>query len=191
MRLVEAIVGNVNQPEWAERLAGATIDVLALDQWEAQKNRFRKTTRDGAELAVSLDRSVHLANGDILAWDEAEYRAVVTVIQLKDVMVVDLSGLVALGTEEMLMTAVELGHAIGNQHWPAVIKGQQVYVPLTVDHKVMASVMRTHAFRGITYTFSPGADIIPYLAPHEARRLFGGAEGPVHSHVHEHSHEHA
>ena len=38
--------------------------------------------------------------------------------------------------------------------------------------------MRTHAFTGITYEFVPGAEVIPYLAPHEARRLFGGAEPP-------------
>jgi urease accessory protein len=189
VRLIEAIVGNRHDPEWAARLGGAEIDVLALDQWEAQKNRFRKTTRGGVELAVSLDRSVHLHNGDILAWDAAEARAIVAVIQLKDVMVVDLSGLLALEGDETLRTAVELGHALGNQHWPAVVKGQQVYVPLTVDHKVMASVMRTHAFEGITYSFVPGAEVIPYLAPHEARRLFGGAEGPVHSHVHERNHD--
>ncbi len=189
MQLVEEIIGNANEPVWAARLADAAVDVLTLDQWEAQKNRFRKTTRDGLELAVSLARSVHLHNGDILVWDADACRAVVAAILLKDVMVVDLSGLVNSGTAEMLQTAVELGHALGNQHWPAVVKGLQVYVPLTVDHKVMASVMRTHAFAGITYSFMPGAEVIPYLAPHEARRLFGGAEGPVHSHVHVHSHE--
>ena len=60
-----------------------------------------------------------------------------------------------------------------------------VYVPLTVDRKVMASVMNTHRFEGIRYEFVPGREVIPYLAPHESRRLFGGAEGPVHSHTHE------
>ena len=73
-----------------------------------------------------------------------------------------------------IRTCVELGHALGNQHWPAVVKGTTVYVPLTVDRKVMASVMRTHAFAGITYEFVAGTEVIPYLAPHEARRLFGG-----------------
>jgi len=48
---------------------------------------------------------------------------------------------------------------------------------------VMASVMRTHAFSGITYQFLPGVEIIPYLAPHEARRLFGGANSTPHSHL--------
>ena len=78
------------------------------------------------------------------------------------------------------------GHALGNQHWPALVKGSRVYVPLTVDRKVMSSVMKTHRFEGVRYEFVPGSEIVPYLAPHESRRLFGGAEGPVHSHTHEH-----
>ena len=81
-------------------------------------------------------------------------------------------------------SVVELGHALGNQHWPAVVKGTKVYVPLTVDKKVMLSVMETHNIEGITYEFQPGTDIIPYLAPHEIRRLFGGASHESHSHVH-------
>ena len=82
-----------------------------------------------------------------------------------------------------MRTCVELGHALGNQHWPALVKGTRVYVPLTVDRKVMSSVMNTHRFEGIRYEFVPGGEIVPYLAPHESRRLFGGAEGPVHSHT--------
>ena len=34
----------------------------------------------------------------------------------------------------------------------------------------------------------PGGEVVPYLAPHESRRLFGGAEGPVHTHTQEHWH---
>ena len=45
-----------------------------------------------------------------------------------------------------MRTCVELGHALGNQHWPALVKGDRVFVPLTVDRKVMASVMNTHRF---------------------------------------------
>ena len=82
-----------------------------------------------------------------------------------------------------MRTCIELGHALGNQHWPALVKGTRVFVPLTVDHKVMASVMKTHRFEGIRYEFVPGEDIVPYLAPHESRRLFGGAEGPL-AHAH-------
>lgn len=185
MHLVEAVLGNAADSQWAERLAGASIDPLELDHWEAQKNRFRKKTAGGVELAVSLDRGTFMRDGDILLWDAAAARAVVARISLREVMIIHLDDLAEATPAIMLRTCVELGHALGNQHWPALVKGTCVYVPLTVDRKVMSSVMRTHRFEGIRYEFVPGGEIVPYLAPHESRRLFGGAEGPVHSHTHE------
>lgn len=190
MILIEHIVGNAAEGPWPERLAHGHIDPLALDHWEAQKNRFRKKTASGLEIAVSLDRGAFLRDGDILLWDEPAKRAVVAKIALREVMVIDLASLAAEAPELAMRTSVELGHALGNQHWPALVKGSKVYVPLTVDRKVMASVMKTHRFENISFDFAPGSEIVPYLAPHEARRLFGGAEGPVHSHTHGHAHSH-
>ncbi len=185
MRSVEQVIGNAGDPDWAPRLVDVTLDTLTLDQWEAQRSRLRKSTAAGVELAISLDRSVHLRDGDILAWDAAANTAIVARIDLKPVMIVHLDGLDGLAPAVAMRTCVELGHAIGNQHWPAVIKGDRVYVPLTVDHNVMSSVMKTHAFEGIRYEFVPAAEVIPYLAPHESRRLFGAAEIPGHHHDHD------
>ncbi|MBS0320117.1 MAG: urease accessory protein UreE [Proteobacteria bacterium] len=185
MILVEAILGNAADAAWAPRLAALTVDTLALDHWEAQKNRFRKRTSSGLELAVSLDRGTFMRDGDVLLVDEATGRAVVARITLRDVMIVSLDDVTSQSPDLMLRTCVELGHALGNQHWPALVKGNRVYVPLTVDRKVMASVMNTHKFEGVRYEFVPGSDIVPYLAPHESRRLFGAAEGPVHTHTQE------
>ena len=183
MILIEKVLGNAGDPVWAARLAAGTVEPLALDHWEAQKNRFRKKTASGVEVAVSLDRGAFLRDGDVLLWDAAMSRAVVARISLRDVMIVDLGELAAQDPEYAMRTCVELGHALGNQHWPALVKGTRVFVPLTVDHRVMASVMKTHRFEGIRYEFVPGDDIVPYLAPHESRRLFGGAEGPIHTHT--------
>lgn len=185
MITIDRVLGNASDPAWAERLESATIDTFVLDQWEAQRSRMRKPTTDGVELAVSLDRSVHLKDGDVLSWDEATRSAVVARIDLKPVMVVHLDALEGVDPMVAIQTCVELGHAIGNQHWPAVVKDRRVYVPLTVDHAVMSSVMRTHAFEGIRYEFVPASEVIPYLAPHEARRLFGAAEIPGHHHDHD------
>jgi urease accessory protein len=137
------------------------------------------------EIAVSIDRNTHIRDGDVLLWDAQALSAVVARIELRDVMIVHLDELMSLAPKVAMRTCVELGHAMGNQHWPALVKDTVVYVPLTVDRKVMASVMNTHRFEGIRYEFVPGRHVIPYLAPHESRRLFGGAEGPVHSHTHE------
>lgn len=185
MIIVDKILGNERDPEWVERLAAATTEPLALDHWEAQKNRFRKKTASGTEVAVSLDRGAFLRDGDVLLWDEQRAVAVVARISLRDVMVIHLDAVALQSPEIAARTCVELGHALGNQHWPALVKGTRVLVPLTVDRKVMASVMNTHRFEDIRYEFVSGADVVPYLAPHESRRLFGGAEGPVHVHTHD------
>ncbi len=184
MVIIEGVLGNISDPEWAGRLSAAHVDLLEVDQWEVQKSRFRKTSADGTELAISLERGTYIRDGDILVWNAKAAEAIVARIDLRDVMVVHLDGLTRLGPELAMRTCVELGHAVGNQHWPALVKGNVVYVPLTVDRKVMASVMDTHRFEGIRYEFVSGREVIPYLAPHESRRLFGGAEGPVHSHIH-------
>lgn len=190
MIIIEGIVGNCNEPQWRSRLEGAEIDLLVLDQWEAQKSRLRKNTTRDLELALSLDRNTHLHDGDILIWNEGDRRAVIARINLKEVMIIDLDDVIKAQPDIVVRTMFELGHALGNQHWPAVIKGARVYVPLTVDRKVMSSVMKTHALPGIRYEFMPGAEVIPYLAPHESRRLFGGASEASHTHGHQHGGDH-
>lgn len=191
MILIETILGNSQDAGWKDRLASASIDWLLLDQWEAQKNRFRKHTADDVEVAVALERNTHLHDGDILLWDAKIRRAVIVKTELKPVMVIDLSAVMTQPPELSLRTCLELGHALGNQHWPAVVKDSKVFVPLTLDQKVMSSVMRTYAFPGVSFDFVPGAEVIPYLAPHEARRLFGGAEAAGHSYDHHNTHAHS
>ena len=171
----EAVLGNTADPAWSERLSAANVDLVNVDQWEAQKSRFRKLTAQGVDVAVSLDRGSYIRDGDVLFWDAETGGAIVARIDLSDVMVVHLEGLATSALDVAWRTCVELGHAMGNQHWPAVVKGDRVYVPLVVDRKVMTSVMDTHGFDHIRYEFVSGREVVPYLAPHESRRLFGGA----------------
>ncbi len=209
MVIIEKVLGNISDERWKGIAAGARLDELRLNQWDAQKNRLRKMSEGGTELAISLDRNSFLHDGDVLSWDAATRVLVVARVMLSEVLVIDLSELSGRDPEQMARTCFELGHALGNQHWPAVVKDHRVFVPLTVDRKVMASVMRTHGFKNISYDFAPGAFVIPYLLPHEARRLFGGAEQQSHArhaaggdaagwetdagaqlHDHDHSHGH-
>jgi len=193
MKVFSEIIGNMNlSPEWKEKLENADIDYIFLDQWTAQKSRFLGKGVSGEEYPIALARHSQIVDGDIISYDPATGKAAVLRIELSPVLVIDMSGLSDKDPETIIRVAVELGHAVGNQHWPAVVKGAKVYVPLTVDKKVMLSVMETHHIEGITYEFQKGLEIIPYLAPHEIRRLFGGAGHESHSHVHphEHCHEH-
>lgn len=184
MEVITEILGNIHSPEWAERLKDTHIENLYLDQWTAQKSRFLLTSDHHNEYPIALKRGTKVNDGDIVAYNPEKGNAAVLRLDLSNVLVIDMSRLSSKSPEEIIRISVELGHAIGNQHWPAVVKGTKVYVPLTVDKKVMLSVMETHNIDEIVYEFQPGTDIIPYLAPHEIRRLFGGASHESHSHVH-------
>ncbi|MBK4716056.1 MULTISPECIES: urease accessory protein UreE [Tenebrionibacter/Tenebrionicola group] len=184
MIVIEKILGNVKKEAlWQQRLQQATVDILVLSQWEAQKSRCRKTTRDGQEIGISLDRHQLPGDGDVLLWDEVRNYAVVVQITLRDVMVIHLSSLLESDCETVLQTAFELGHALGNQHWKSVIKGHRIFVPITVATRIVDSVMKTHGFHALPYSFVKGETILPHLTQSEARLLFGGAEDSA-THVH-------
>ncbi len=189
MEIFTAILGNLHREPWKNRAEGAETEYIDLDQWTAQKSRFTARGDRGGDYAVALARRTQLLDGDVVGYDPEARRIVAVRIRLSDVLVIDLSGLERLEPRRIARAAVELGHALGNQHWPAVVRDDCVYVPLTVDRKVMLSVMRTHRLEHIAYSFRPGEEVIPYLAPHEVRRLFGGAEAGAHAHHHVHEHE--
>ena len=165
MQVYSEILGNINlSPEWKEKIESVpNVENIHLDQWMAQKSRFLGRGDKGGEYPVVLR------------------------LDLSPVLEIDLGALAKEQPETIIRHAVELGHAIGNQHWPAVVKGTKVYVPLTVDKKVMLSVMETHHIEDISFRFVQGTEVIPYLAPHEVRRLFGGAGHESHSHEHVHA----
>lgn len=184
MEVVSEIVGNVHSPEWHDKYHKAHVETIFLDQWTAQKSRFLVKSDHGHEYPIALKRGSRIMDGDIVAYDKEKNNMVVIRLDLSHVMVIDLDALKGKSDTDIIRIALELGHAIGNQHWPAVIKGTKVYVPLTVDKKVMMSVMETHNIDEIRYEFQPGNEVIPYLAPHELRRLFGGASHESHAHIH-------
>ena len=191
MIIIEHILGNLKKDsKWQQKMVNATVDLLILDQWEAQKSRCRKNTQNGQDIGIALDRNVLLSDGDVILFDEANNTAVVVQITLRDVMIIDLNSLRNSSPDEQIRISFELGHALGNQHWKAVIKENDVYVPLTVSDKVMSSVMRTHGFSEETYRFVKGETILSKLTNSESRLLFGGAEdADIHVHV-EHNHDH-
>lgn len=192
MTVYTEVLGNINHDaDWKSKIENTEADYIFLDQWTAQKSRFLAKGMSGEEYPVALKRHTQVADGDVIFYDPENCKSAVLRIELSPVLVIDMSALADKDHDTIIRRSVELGHAIGNQHWPAVVKGTKVYVPLTVDKKVMLSVMETHNLEDISYEFQKGTDIIPYLAPHEIRRLFGGAGHESHAHGEAHAHPHA
>lgn len=190
MIVYDEVLGNIHETPWTDKLNDAVIESVFLDQWTAQKSRFLAKSDEGNDVAVAFKRHTEIKDGDIISWDDATRHAIVLRLKLNDVLVIDLKNWANLSPDEIIRHCVELGHAIGNQHWPAVVKNDKVYVPLTVDKKVMLGVMDTHHFENVTYEFEQGQQVIPYMAPDEVRRLFGGAGHESHGLGGHHHHHH-
>ena len=171
MHIYRNILGNIGEPQWSAKLGSADISHIELDQWTAQKSRFVAHDNKGREYAIALKRGSHIHDGDILDYDSESNRLTLLQLRLNDIMVIDMGPLTRMEPQTIISTAVELGHAIGNQHWPAVVHGTKVYVPLTVDRKVMQSVMNTHNIAHIAISFRNAEQVTPYLSPQEIRRL--------------------
>lgn len=189
MYLIESVLGRVDDPLWQRRLSSCAIDVLHLSQWDAQKNRLRRESSGGIPLAIALERGQSLHDGDILFWDAAAHLAVVCELALCEVLALELHSLCALPPLQLAMRALALGHALGNQHWPAVQNDGMIYVPVTVSRDVVSAVLKTHHFDDIPHRFLPGRTVAEHLGPELARRLFGGSEQHEH-HAHQHSAAH-
>lgn len=187
MEIYKNILGNIHSPEWKTRLAATKIDYIELDQWNAQKSRLLAIGESGKAYAMAFERGVKLTDGDIIAYDSVSNSASVVRLRLGDVMVIDLSSLTQRSHTAAIATAIELGHAIGNQHWAALVRGDSLIVPLMVDRKVMLGVMHTYNFEGISFSFRPGSEIVPFLTPSEIRSLFGSTSPQSHQ-THTHSH---
>lgn len=190
MEILTEILGNIHDSDWKQKLENTEVETIFLDQWTAQKSRFLVKSDAGNEYPVALARHSQIKDGDIVFYSPEENKAVVLRLDLSPVLVIDMEGISKMSSEDIIRISVELGHAIGNQHWPAVIKGTKVYVPLTVDKAVMLSVLETHNIEGITYKFEKGQDIIPFISPAEMRRLFGGAGHENTDLEHHHHHVH-
>lgn len=190
-RVLDQVLGNLEEGwgrSWAD---GADLEWLDLDRWSAQKSRFVATSDRGREYRVALERHTQLRNGDILARSEEPRHLLVVRIRMGKVLRLRPTTEAAKHPERLWELAFELGHAVGNQHWPAVVRHGSIFVPLTIDRRVMESVMASHRIEGFEWAFLAGEEVIPYLSPHELRRLFGASEpASKHAHpTHPHSHE--
>jgi urease accessory protein len=180
MIVVEEIRGNIDaDPRLGElrrrwQMTGR-VEIVDLSPLEAQKGRLRTLTDRGTPLGMSLRRGTVLQDGDVLYLNESEARMIVARLRPEEVLVITVKP--AATEADLVRVAVQLGHVLGNQHWPVKIEGKSVYVPVSVDKKVMETVLRTYDLPGIEYRFERGAvGAISRMVPH------------AHPYPHEHRH---
>jgi len=158
MLVIDRVLGNRHEQQAlaadCERAAkDGGLELVELSYQDAQRGRMRVTTGVGTELAVDLGRGIALRDGDVLYRSPDGSRIVVAAVQPAEALVIRLA---REGTsQEMFELGIRLGHVLGNQHWPVRVEHGEVLVPVTVDRKVMETVLRTYGMDGLAHEFAP------------------------------------
>jgi urease accessory protein len=158
MYVVNQIVGNLHDNE------SVALDVQRLEKegkvervyipfHDAGRRRIRVTTDHGTNIGVDLPVDHALQDGDVLVGAEGTDHLVVIEVAPSEALALRMSK--EIPADQLFEFGVKLGHMLGNQHWPITVKDDVVYSPLSIDHKVMETVVKTHGFDGIEFEFVP------------------------------------
>ena len=156
MLIINEILGNIITDEkWKELYdkmgRDGQVHTIMFSRLESERCRlFKRLQEFNEEMGINLKRGVVLHDGDVLYYKTGE-KMLIAKIEAEEMMVLNFVGKVS--EEAMFEAAVRLGHAIGNQHWQIKVVGKTVFVPLTVDRKVVESVIKTHNIPGVEYIF--------------------------------------
>ncbi|HEY4481600.1 MAG TPA: hypothetical protein VI489_01980 [Candidatus Brocadiaceae bacterium] len=156
MLIINEILGNINTAkEWKklndEMSRNGQVHTITFSRLESERCRlFKRSQEFNEEMGINLKRGTVLHDGDVLYYKAGE-KMFVAKIEAEEMMVLNFVGKVS--EEAMFEAAVRLGHAIGNQHWQIKVVGKTVFIPLTIDRKVMESVIKTHNIPGVEYIF--------------------------------------
>lgn len=178
MKRVDGVIGNRNaDPELAETLAAheadGTLERVVLDNTERRKSRLRVETDAGTDLGILVDKP-ELSAGDVLVVEDD--LAVVVEFEAREAFVIELPE----PTEPALLTAVELGHRIGNQHWDIAVDNGTVYIPVEADKAIIEDVLGPYL----------PADAETRYEVVEADRFVDGDQTVDHGHGSDHDHGH-
>jgi len=123
-----SIVGNIFTEKGSQILKGKTFEKLEMTRHDLEKNRLRRTTDKGTDIAIILERGSKLQHGDILKHGEN----FVIIDQIPEKVIT----IKTKENEDSFELLVLLGHIIGNRHRPISLEGKSVTFPIQAESEL-------------------------------------------------------
>ncbi|HJR48500.1 MAG TPA: hypothetical protein VJ799_10135 [Nitrososphaeraceae archaeon] len=108
------------------------VEKIQLSRLEADRTRMRKLSNKGTDLALTMEPSSHINEGDVLLLTEE--KMVIAERESENVAIISLNNDVS--AKQIMETAVKLGHIIGNMHRPIKVTNNKVYFPIQSDSEI-------------------------------------------------------
>ena len=134
---ISKILGNIHSDsdlyeKYQDMLKKDKVEKIELSRLQADRTRIRKVSDKGTDLALTLNPGSHIHDGDVVLLTEE--RIIIAKRGSENVAVVSLNN--DMSTEQILETAIKLGHIIGNMHRPIRIVNNKVCFPIQSDSEI-------------------------------------------------------
>jgi urease accessory protein len=180
MLVAESHLGHRGDPELAARLEEADPYRVVLSDTDRQRSRVRTETTDGTDVGIVV--GADLGDGAVLETGSGDL--VVVELAAVDALVLDFSA-----AEVSPLSALELGHALGNRHWDLAVRGQEALFPVPDTRERMRDAVADLLPEGVTTRFEG----VPPTTFDEGGggHAHGGEGASAHSHEGKMDHTHA
>jgi len=134
---IKKILGNIHSDsdlheKYQDMMQKDKVEKIELNRLEADRLRIRKVSDMGTDLALILNPGSHIYDGDVVLL--AEEKMVIAKRESEDVAIVSLNS--GISAEQILDTAIKLGHIIGNMHRPIRVINNKIYFPIQTDSEI-------------------------------------------------------
>jgi urease accessory protein len=134
---INKILGNIHsdsdlQEKYQDMMKKNKVEKIQVSRLEAERIRIRKVSDKGTDLALTLNPGSHICDGDIVLL--AEERMVIARRESENVAIISINN--DISAEQILDTAIKLGHIIGNMHRPIKVTNNKVYFPIQSNSEI-------------------------------------------------------
>lgn len=134
---INKIIGNINSDsdlheKYQAMMKNNKIEQIQVSRLEADRTRIRKLSNKGTDLALTMEPGSHINDGDIVLLTEE--RMIIAKRESENIVIVSLNS--DISTQQILETAIKLGHIIGNMHRPIKVTNNKIYFPIQSDSEI-------------------------------------------------------
>jgi urease accessory protein len=134
---INKIIGNINSDsdlhdKYQTMVKNNSIEKIQISRLEADRTRIRRLSNKGTDLALTMQPGSHINDGDVVMLTEE--KMVIAKRESENVIIISLIN--DISTQQILETAIKLGHIIGNMHRPIKVTNGKVYFPIQSDSEI-------------------------------------------------------
>ena len=135
--VAQKYLGNINQNlDLANLIETRSHLELSLSLSDRNKGRIHGYTDSGVAVGIIKDRDRPLRSGDLYRTDSD--KLLLIELEEQELLVIDLATIDNVSPHQL----VQLGHVLGNHHYPIAIEGDRILVQLITDKLVLEQLIK-------------------------------------------------